>query len=259
MKNDDALDKVQALIKSIGFQGSRTNGKREIASCGPVVTIARDFGAGGNAAGRILAGKIGVPCLDQELLDQIVERMKTDKKLMRRFDERLPQSFLEDWLYTMVTKGAPNRSVYHQRLIHLIQGVADMGGVILGRGAHLILDNRKNVFRMRITGSVEVCAKRIADREGVDLEKAKRMITQINQERMAFVRGLFKHFPSTKTYYDLVLNSDGLTPDQITEVALFTMKQMGFHVPERKTDNGRHLPSAKDSGIKHGQSAYQAA
>ena len=257
MKNDDALNKVQALIKSLRFSGS--GGKREIIPCGPVVTIARDFGSGGNEAGRILARGLGVACLDQEILDQVAELTKSDKFLMRRLDERLPMSFMEDWVHSMLTRNAPNKRDYHDRLIHIIRNISGIGGVLLGRGAHLILDDRKNVFRMRITGSVEVCAKRIADREKVDLERAKQMVIQVNQERAAFVRGLFKHFPSTKTYYDLVLNSDGLTPDQIAEIALFTMKRMGFHVSERKNDNGRHFPNANDHGTDHKQTASQAA
>lgn len=259
MKNNEALNKVQSLIKSMVFPGSDKAGNRIITPCGPVVAIARDFGAGGNEAGRILANELGVPCLDQEILDQIAQLAKSDKTLMRRLDERLPLNFLEDWLHSIFSRNAPNQHGYQERLIHVIQNVANIGGVILGRGAHLILFNRKNVFRMRITGSVDVCARRISQQEGIDLDKAKRTVVRVNQERTAFVKGFYKHFPSNRSYYDLVLSSDELTPDQIAEIALFTMKQMGFHVPERKKDHGRHFPIADDHGTDHQQTASQVA
>ncbi len=246
MKSSDTLDKVQSLIKSMGIHRSGNSGKRVIVPCGPVVTIARDHGAGGNEAGRILAHELGVACLDQEILDRIAQLAKSDKTLMRRLDERLPLNFLEDWLHAIFSKRAPSQHGYQDRLIQVIQNVANIGGVILGRGAHLILNNRKNVFRLRITGSVDVCARRVAQQDGIDLEKARRMVVYINSERADFVKGLFKRFPSNRSYYDLVLNSDHLTPAEISGIVLFTMKRMGFHVPERKAADVRHSLDASD-------------
>ncbi len=107
----------------------------------------------------------------------------------------------------------------------------------MGRGAHLVLDDRKNVFRMRITGSINACARRVAQREKIEMEQARQKVLKINGERTKFVKEMFNNFPSNKTYYDLVLNSDGLTSEQISEITLFTMKQMGFYVPERNNSS----------------------
>ncbi len=236
MKQEDKLDKIQAVIKSIMFGGQK---KCVATICGPVVSIARDYGAGGNETGRILARKLGVVCVENDILDHIVKEAKTDKNLMKILDERPDQGFFSEWIYSMVSNNALDRSYYLKRLFAAIYKIADVGGVIMGRGAHLILDDRNNVFRMKIEGSVDFCAQRVAKRETLDLEQARRKVIKTNSERTAFVREIFSYFPSNKTYYDLVLNADRLSPEQMADIALNTMRQMGFYVPERSLNNGK--------------------
>ena len=85
---------------------------------------------------------------------------------MSLIDERTPNP-LEDWVYALFSKGEISRSSFYRRLIKTTVFIANTGGVIIGRGAHLILANNPNVFRVRIEGSHEICAKRVAEREKV--------------------------------------------------------------------------------------------
>ncbi|MBF0187330.1 MAG: cytidylate kinase-like family protein [Magnetococcales bacterium] len=215
-------DSMQAMVKAALSSGQLPSD----VETGPVVTVARDYGAGGNEVGAILSKHLKVPLFDQEIIDQIVKRTQSDNTMIKRLDERLP-SPLEDWLFSLVHKGASSRSEYFRRLVIVVRSIGRVGGIIMGRGAHLILENQP-VFRLRVTGSMDHCARRVAARENLDLPDAKQNIKKVNAERQVFVRELFQHYPTDAAYYDMMLNSDHLGSKQISDLALTAMNQMGF-------------------------------
>lgn len=53
-------------------------------------------------------------------------------------------------------------------------------------------------------------------------------VFQVNKERYEFVRELFQRRPTDSSYYDFVICSDRLSPEQVANLAFESMKQMGF-------------------------------
>ena len=116
-----------------------------------------------------------------------------------------------------------------QLLVKIIMAIPPKGGVIIGRGAHLILA-KHNGFRLRISGSLETCARRVSERMNLDLETARKRVVQVNRARTDFVRKLFQKYPTDATCYDMVLSSDHLKYEQIIRIVLLTMREMGFAI-----------------------------
>ena len=221
MKNN-ALEKIQSII----FSTYRQPLKPSPSSKAPLVAVARDFGSGGAQMAALLAKKLSVTCYDQEILAKIVAHAKTDRHLSACLDEKSPSMF-DDLVRQILSDKAGSRDNYFEHLVKILVGIAPAGGVIVGRAAHLILASH-GIFRVRITGSLEKCAQQVAERKSVDIAAARALVKQTNRERTEFVREVFDHRPATEAYYDLVLNSDRLTPEAMTEIVLDVMKKMDF-------------------------------
>ncbi|MGN7614052.1 cytidylate kinase family protein [Magnetococcales bacterium HHB-1] len=195
----------------------------------PVVTISRDYGSGGRKVGTILAKQLKTTLFDNQIRKNLQAHWHTnDAESLDHLDDKL-QNALDDWFHVITSTDHISRDAYYRQLASTISKIADQGGVIMGRGAHLILDKR-NIFRVKITGSLERCAHRICKRKGVSPKSAQKLVIHTNKERTNFVRSLYKRFPTKSTYYDLVISSDHLKLTHIVEIILLSMQRMGFEV-----------------------------
>jgi cytidylate kinase len=123
---------------------------------------------------------------------------------------------------------------YWRSMSHVIVRIADHGGVIVGRGAHLIL-SKGLAFRVRLTGSPEVCAHRLARQESISMEDALKRVQEVNKERAGSIEKQFGRSAYDGGAFDLTLNTDRLDPPAAVAVIVHAMKQMGMPVPEEET------------------------
>ncbi|NGZ07478.1 MAG: cytidylate kinase-like family protein [Magnetococcales bacterium] len=196
----------------------------------PLVTVSRYYGAAGSSTSGLLAERLGVQLYDKELLNAIVSQAREDKQLLSRLDERVG-SLVDDILHSFFSKKSITSEAYFRYMAKVILGIAPMGGVIVGRAAHLLLP-RKETFRVRLEGSLETCAKRIAKQKDMKYDKAEKLVQESNKEREKFEEQVAKRFPRAEQGFDLVINTDRFTPEQSVEVILVAMGQAGFRVPE---------------------------
>src|SRR5690606_1406924 len=109
---------------------------------------------------------------------------------------------------------------YRHHLFDVLLCIAQEGGVVVGRGAHIVLANRE-AFRLRVVGSAECCAARVAAREGIDTAAALARVRQTNKERDEFTYKLVRHHLTEAETFDLVLNTDKLDDwDAATELVI---------------------------------------
>ncbi|MBF0339719.1 MAG: cytidylate kinase family protein [Magnetococcales bacterium] len=192
-----------------------------------VVTVSRTFGSNGGKIAELLAERLGVTCYGHSMIDEMMNKTQTTKKLMSLMDEKLPRA-IDSFLYSLFVKPEQSVTGYYKNIIKTILNIAKGGGVIVGRGARLILAHDPHVFRIHIEGTKDVCIKRVAQREGITLDAAKRKIGDTEKERSRFLKGLFKRYPNSRTYYDLVLNSDRIDPVHAVDIIVNAMERMGY-------------------------------
>ena len=173
----------------------------------PLVTIARDRGSGGDEIARGLAAALDVECYDKELIDRIAKAANADKRVVEALDETVKDQ-LELWLSSVLSKRKYSSSDYLRSLIRTAVGIAPLGGVVVGRACHLIL-KRFRIFRVRVVGSPEVCAQRLADREGGgDLKQLVEQVKAVNAQRARFVVEHFKISLDDASQFDIIVNTD---------------------------------------------------
>ncbi|MEO5332871.1 MAG: response regulator [Magnetococcus sp. YQC-5] len=194
-----------------------------------VVAVSRNLGSNGGKIAELLAARLKVQCFGHSMIDELIIQTKTTKTMMSIMDEKLPTP-LDSFIYSLFTSADQSVSNYYKNIIKMTLNIAKNGGVIIGRGARLILAKDPNVFRIHIEGSRDICIKRVAQRDGLGLEEAKKKIADTEKERSRFLKGLYKIFPNNRTYYDLVINSDKIEPQHAVDLIINAMNKMGHHV-----------------------------
>ncbi|MBF0271956.1 MAG: response regulator [Magnetococcales bacterium] len=236
---------IGSVVRSGLFTGSLKNDG--VVEHHPiVVTVSRNFGCNGGKIAELLAERLSVNCYGHSMIDDLMNKTHTTKKLMSLMDEKLPRA-IDSFLYSLLVKPEQSVTGYYKNIIKTILNIAKSGGVIVGRGARLILAHDPRVFRIHLEGSKDVCVRRVAEREGIDPNAAKRKIAEIEKERSRFLKGLFKRYPNTRTYYDLVLNTDRLDPVHAVEIIINAMEKMGYidHLQSDAQPHRETVPECK--------------
>ena len=195
-----------------------------------VVTVSRDFGSMGKLVAQLLADTLEVRCCDRFILQEVARRAHVDEELVKVLDEHV--SKLNDhWWQHLLNKDAFSYEDYYHYLVKTVLAISRTGGVIIGRGANNILGT-KRAFRVRITGSVEQCAKRVASRENISTKESIKLVREVNSERAEYIKMLYDTDINNNTGYDLILNSDRYDRVQMVDLILDAMEKAGYKLPD---------------------------
>jgi cytidylate kinase len=195
-----------------------------------VVTVSRGYGSLGREVAQELAARLGVDLCDRSILEAVAARAAVDVELIHKLDETVRHAGLKPWkqLFNPV---ALTDLGFHNHLVTVIMNISKKGGVILGRGAHLVL-GPGHAFRVRIVGSLEECAHRIVGREDIDLASARERVQEVDREREAYLQQYFHISSSDESVHDLVFNSDRFSVAEMVELILRAMRIAGYDITE---------------------------
>ena len=200
-----------------------------------IVTVEREYGAGGSLVAAELARRKGWQLLDQQLTCEIAKSAPLTSTRSRGREEKCDP--LLHRLAKVFWRGSYERSLPisddkifdADELVHHAQQVmekkAEEGNcVIVGRGAPYILRARPDAFHVFVYGSREKKIKRLICLK-MSEKDATEMVDTIDNERAAFVRKYFNAEWPCRRLYHLMVNSDhGI--EHATHVILTTMESL---------------------------------
>jgi cytidylate kinase len=166
-----------------------------------VITITREYGAGGGEVAGKLAEILGWELLDRELLHQAAEVEHVPDAELNRLDEKA---------ITMADRFRPHPP--HQKYLHGLteaaRQAAQRGNVVLvGRGARHLLGETPNVFHLRLVAPRDWRAQRMARLEGWSLDQARARRLEMDRTRELYARYFFGDAAVQPAQYDLVVNT----------------------------------------------------
>jgi cytidylate kinase len=101
----------------------------------------------------------------------------------------------------------------------IVREVAAQGHVVIvGRGAQVLLAERRDVLRVRIIAPLEQRIAYVMQREGLDQWAAASCIRKKEHERMRYLEAEYHQNPEDAHLYDLVLNTSSLDPASAVNV-----------------------------------------
>jgi cytidylate kinase len=200
-----------------------------------IITVEREYGAGGSMVAAELARRKGWQLLDRQLTADIAKLASVDSRVVARCEEKCDT--LMHRLAKVFWRGSYERSLPiaddkifdADTMVHLAHQVIEEKAkhghcVIVGRGAPYILRNRHDTFRVFVFGSREEKIRRLVGVK-VQEKEAAELVDTIDHERALFVGKYFNAEWPCRRLYHMMLNSDAGI-DFVTESILQAMDRM---------------------------------
>jgi cytidylate kinase len=211
----------------------------------PVVTVGRQFGAGGATVGRMLADRLHADFLDSNIIDEVARRLQLPKEEVEAEDEQ-PGSLLARLLVALGSASTeplippeatawnpPNaaptfdtRKAVLQITQHVIEEAARAGNVVIvGRGGAYILAKFPGAMHVFLRGAEDVRVKAIMQRFNMTSEEeAKRRLKQTDENWTSYIKQVYGHDRNHPAHYDLVLDTGRLGYEGTVEAILAALK-----------------------------------
>ena len=91
-----------------------------------VITISREFGSGGRTIGKKVAEKLGIPCYDSEIIQEIAKETGFAPDYVKEADEYVPDSFLSA-AFSNRMFGPTNEDILWEHQYRVITELAEKG------------------------------------------------------------------------------------------------------------------------------------
>ncbi len=194
-----------------------------------VITISRQFGAGGRTLGEMVAKKLGYEFYDNEVIQMVSIHAKVSADSVDALEKETGGIF-KKVITDVVPKGLKDlivsrkqetidEEIYVDILQKIITEIAEDGNaVIIGRGSQYILKDRENTFHVLITADGKDREKFLEEKYDLTHDQAIRAVGQDDRRRA----NLFRKFGVTDydqpERYHLVLNTSKLDFDTACEL-----------------------------------------
>jgi cytidylate kinase len=211
----------------------------------PVITIGRQFGAGGNTVAQMLAHELHSEILDSRIIDEVAHRLQLPKEEVEAEDEQ-PGSFLARLLMALGSASTeplippeatawtpPNaaptfdtRKAVLAITQHVIEEAARSGNVVIvGRGGAYILRDFPGALHVFLRAPEAIRVKTIMARFNLKSEEeARRRLKQADENWTSYIRQVYGHDRNLPSHYDLVVDTGRLGYDTTVDAILAALK-----------------------------------
>ena len=211
----------------------------------PVITIGRQFGAGGATVGHMLATELKADLIDSNLIDEVARRLQVPKEEVEAEDEQ-PGSLLARLLVALGSASTeplippeatawnpPNaaptfdtRKAVLQITQHVIEEAARAGNVVIvGRGGAYILAKFPGALHVFLRAAEAIRVKTIMQRFNiVSEEEARKRLKQADENWTSYIRQVYGHDRNHPAHYDMVLDTGRLGYEATVEAILTALK-----------------------------------
>jgi cytidylate kinase len=211
----------------------------------PVITVGRQYGAGGHTVAEMLAKELHSEILDSRIIDEAAHRLQLPKEEVEAEDEQ-PGSLLARLLLALGSASTeplippeatawtpPNaaptfdtRKAVLAITQHVIEEAARAGNVVIvGRGGAYILRDFPGALHVFLRASQAVRVKTIMARFSIASEdEARRRLKQTDENWTSYIRQVYGHDRNLAEHYDLVLDTGRLGYDATVDAILAVLK-----------------------------------
>jgi cytidylate kinase len=198
-----------------------------------VITISRQFGAGGKTLGKRLADTLGYYYADEDIIDRAVVEVSVAPE-----GKNILETEPSDKVKTFISKLNPfgtslmelplsDKERYidgfkYFELLNLIipQIAKDGNAVIVGRGGQYILHDFDDTYHLLLIANEEDKIKFIVDHYRVSRTRAVQMINRMNKRRANLYSFFRKKDYDDPKLYDLIFNMSKFSIDNTKDLML---------------------------------------
>lgn len=190
-----------------------------------LVTVSREYGAGGSEFAKALGERLGWPVLDHDIIERVAARLHLQAGVVQQRDEQ-PPGWLDRIAATLLisppespmqieTSGVltPD-SIAKAAHAVIMERAQSPPAVIVGHGAQYIFRERPGTIQVRLTGTVQSRIPRIMARDGGSPQEAATNARRIDAQRQAYVQRYYHHAWTDPVLFDAQFNTARVTIEE---------------------------------------------
>ena len=194
-----------------------------------VITISRQFGAGGLTLGKMVAKKFGYTFADTEIIKMVAKMANVSTNFVETIEKEAGGKFSK-FISKTVSKPLVGRILRDERgyideeiyLDYLVLIIAQMGddgnAVILGRGSQYILNDHPDAYHILLIDGFENRVRFMQKNYDLSQGRATQVVKNEDKRRMNLYRKLSKSDYDNPDLYHLVLNMGRINHDKALEL-----------------------------------------
>jgi cytidylate kinase len=194
-----------------------------------LITISREFGAGGGELAQRLGLKLPWPVLDRDLVQNVADRLRLDPRHVEPLDERT-----SSWLTRLVSSallitppevpidvetGATISAdaVAEAARAAILAAAQSPPLVVVGHGSQCLFHDRAGALHVRVFAPLACRVARISRREGCDAATAAAIAHRLDDARRAYVRRHYHTDLRDPLLYDVQINTGSMALDEAVD------------------------------------------
>jgi cytidylate kinase len=203
-----------------------------------VITISRQFGAGGRTLGNRLAKRLDYRFLDDVVIQELARRINVTHEAVHDI-EKIGGSFFSKIVSAMLSRGYMERItgadfgyidevIYVETLREVIVDLAEKDNVILlGRGSPYFLEGRPKTYHFLLVAEKKDRVAFMQDMYNLSMQAAVQAVAE-GDNRTEKLYSLFKNYRySDPLHYHMVFNASLMSLDEILDEVLEFIRHPG--------------------------------
>ena len=194
-----------------------------------VITISRQFGAGGLTLGKRVAEKFGYTFADTEIIKMVAEMANVSTHFVETVEKEAGGKFSK-FISKTVSKplverilknerGYIDEEIYLDYLVLIIAQMADDGDVvILGRGSQYILNDHPDAYHILLIDEFENRVRFMREHYDLSKNRAIHVVKSEDKRRKNLYQKLRKTDYDNPALYHLVLNMNKISLDKALQL-----------------------------------------
>ena len=207
-----------------------------------LITISRQYGAGGSEVAARVAGTLGWRVVDNELVERVAARAGLAPEDVAQREERV-STFIERLARTVVAAtpelvmppeaGGTAPTLSEDDLVRVtervVEEVAAEGRVVLvGRAAPAVLARERDAIHVKVVAPRDWRVRAVAERLRIPPEEAARLTDETDRNRARYHRQHYHRDWSDPANYHLTLNTAALGLDGAAELVVGRAMALGW-------------------------------
>ena len=190
-----------------------------------IITISREYGAGGQPVGHLIAEKLGIPFYDKKLVEHVAQESGFAPKFIEEHGEHSPSGSV--FSYAFAPQGVPgvmtglSTSDYLWNVqCNVILQLAEKGPcVIVGRNADYILKDRKDVLNVYLHADIPSRVARVLEANPDEKNPEGRIAARDKRRRLNYQHYTGRTWGLSQNYH-ICLDTSVLGIEQCAEIIL---------------------------------------
>ena len=210
-----------------------------------IITISRQMGSWGDEIAQQVAKQLGARLVGGEHFQAKAQECDVEfANACKAFEKEVTSGFFERFFM----RQPANTSLFASLVL---QQAAEGDAVILGRGAQIVLAADSSALKVRVVAPRNVRVERLAQRENISSDEAEDYLSAHDHQRRALIESIFHKDLSDWSLYDMVLNTNALSKELVTELICLAAERLGPLTQEQKASfSDRALAKAVEAAIK---------